>query len=60
MQERGDKMQAKVIGTVAAVIAAGLLCFVLAAAGVLAVAIRHAGEDMRNWERWNDNDDRGA
>ena len=53
-------MQAKVIGTVAAVIAAGLLCFVLAAAGVLAVAIRHAGEDMRNWERWNDNDDRGA
>ena len=30
----------------------------LAAAGVLAVAIMHAREDMSNWERWNDNDDR--
>lgn len=49
-------MQAvKVIGIAAAVIGAGL-----AAVGALAVAIKHASEDMRNWERWNDNDDRGA
>ncbi|MEY8219924.1 hypothetical protein AALA46_05290 [Enterocloster aldenensis] len=48
-------MQAvKVIGIVAVVIGAGLL-----SAG-LAAAIKHASEDMRNWERWNDNDDRGA
>lgn len=53
-------MQAvKAIGIVAAVIGAGLLSVGLAAAGALAVAITHASEDMRNWERWNDNDDRG-
>jgi hypothetical protein len=51
-------MQAvKVIGIAAAVIGAGLLSAGLAA---LAVAIKHASEDMRNRERWNDNDDRGA
>lgn len=33
---------------------------IAAAVGALAVAIKHASEDMRNWERWNDNDDRGA
>ena len=53
-------MQAgKVIGIVAAV-GAGLLSLMLAAIGVVAVAVTHAGEDMRNWERWNDNDDRKA
>ena len=58
--ERGDKMQAvKVIGIVAAVVAV-LLSLGLAAVGAVAVAITHAGEDMRNWERWNDNDDRKA
>lgn len=52
-------MQAvKVIGIAAAVIGAGLLSAGLAAVGALAVAIKHASEDMRNWERWNDNDDR--
>ena len=53
-------MQAKVIGIAAAVIGAGLLSLGLAAVGALAVAITHASEDMRNWERWNDNDDREA
>jgi len=58
--ERGDKMQAvKVIGIVAAAVAV-LLSLGLAAVGAAAVAITHAGEDMRNWERWNDNDDRKA
>ena len=53
-------MQAgKVIGIVAAA-GAVLLSLGLAAAGMAAVAITHASEDMRNWERWNDNDDRGA
>ena len=53
-------MQAgKVIGIVAAAVTA-LLSLGLAAAGMAAVAIQHASEDMRNWERWNDNDDRGA
>lgn len=51
-------MQAKFIGIAAAVIGAGLLSLGLAVAGALAVAIKHAS-DMRNWERWNDNDDRG-
>lgn len=51
-------MQAvKVIGIAAAVIGAGLLSAGLAAVGALAVAIKHASEDMRNRERWNDNDD---
>lgn len=36
----------------AASVAAGAL---LAA---FAVAIQHASEDMRNWERWNNNDNR--
>ena len=53
-------MQAKVIGIAAAVIGAGLLSLGLAAVGALAVAITHASEDMRNWGRWNDNDDRGV
>lgn len=53
-------MQAvKVIGIVA-VAGAVLLCLGLAAVGALAVAIQHASEDMKNWERWNDNDDRGV
>lgn len=53
-------MQAgKVIGIVTAA-GAALLSLGLAAVGVAAVAIQHASEDMRNWERWNDNDDRGA
>lgn len=53
-------MQAvKVIGIVAAAVAV-LLSLGLAAVGAAAVAITHAGEDMRNWERWNDNDDRKA
>lgn len=53
-------MQAgKVIGIVAAA-GAVLLSLGLAAVGALAVAVQHAGEDMRNWERWNDNDDRGG
>lgn len=53
-------MQAgKVIGIVAAA-GAVLLSLGIAAVGALAVAIQHASEDMRNWERWNDNDDRGA
>ena len=52
-------MQAvKVIGIAAAVIGAGLLSAGLAAAGALAVAIKHASEDMRNWEYWNGIDDR--
>lgn len=53
-------MQAgKIIGIV---VTAGtaLLSLGLAAAGMVAVAITHASEDMRNWERWNNNDDRGA
>lgn len=53
-------MQGKVIGIVAAVIGAVFLSVGLAVAGALTVAIKHASEDMRNWERWNDNDDRGA
>ena len=54
-------MQAgKIIGTAAAVIAAGLIGLALTMAGAIAVAVIHAGEDMRNWERWNDNDDRKA
>ena len=53
-------MQAKVMGIAAAVIGAGLLSAGLAAVGALAVAIKHDSEDMRNWECWNDNDDRGA
>lgn len=53
-------MQAvKVIGIIAAV-GTALLSLGLAAVGALAVAIQHASEDMRNWERWNDNDDRGV
>ncbi len=53
-------MQAvKVIGIVAAVVAV-LFSLGLAAVGAAAVAITHAGEDMRNWEHWNDNDDRKA
>lgn len=53
-------MQAgKVIG-IAAAVGVGLLSLGLEAVGALAVAITHAGEDMRNWERWNDNDDRKA
>ena len=51
-------MQAKVIGIAAAVIGAVILSLGLAAVGALAVAVQHASEDMRNWERWNDNDDR--
>ncbi len=52
-------MQAgKIIGTAAAVIAAGLIGLALTMAG--AAAVTHAGEDMRNRERWNDNDDRKA
>ena len=52
-------MQAvKVIGIAAAVIGAGLLSAGLAAVGALAVAIKHASEDMRNWEYWNGIDDR--
>lgn len=47
----------KAIGIAAAVVAM-ILSIGLAVAGALAVAITHAGEDMRNWERWNDNDDR--
>ena len=54
-------MQAvKVIGIAAAVIGAVILSLGLAAVGALAVAVQHASEDMRNRERWNDNDDRGA
>lgn len=45
----------KIIGIVAAAV---LLSIGLAAIGALVVAIKHASEDMRNWERWNDNDDR--
>lgn len=52
-------MQAvKAIGIVAAA-GAVLLSLGMAAVGAVAVAIQHASEDMRNWERWNDNDDRG-
>jgi hypothetical protein len=54
-------MQAvKIIGVVAAAGVVVLLFLGLAAAGAVIVAMRHASEDMRNWERWNDNDDRGA
>lgn len=54
-------MQAvKVIGIVAAAGAVLLCCLGLSAVGALAVAIQHASEDMKNWERWNDNDDRGV
>lgn len=49
----------KVIGIVAAA-GAVLLSLALAAVGAVAVAITHASEDMRNWEHWNDNDDRKA
>lgn len=54
-------MQAvKAIGIVAALAAgAVLLSLGLAAVGAVAVATQHASEDMRNWERWNDNDERG-
>lgn len=53
-------MQAvKVIGIVA-IAGVALLCLGLAVAGALVVAITHASEDMKNWERWNDNDDRGV
>lgn len=51
--------EVKVIGIVAATVAV-LLSLGLAAVGAAAVAITHAGGDMRNWERWNDNDDRKA
>lgn len=52
-------MQAgKIIAAAAAVIAVGLIGLMLTMAGAVAVAIAHASEDMRNWERWNDNDDR--
>lgn len=52
-------MQAgKIIAVAAAVIAVGLIGLMLTMAGAVAVAITHASEDMRNWERWNDNDDR--
>ncbi len=46
------------IGKVIGIVAAVLLSIGLAAIGGLVVAIKHASEDMRNWERWNDNDDR--
>ena len=52
-------MQAgKIIAAAAAVIAVGLIGLMLTIAGAVAVAITHASKDMRNWERWNDNDDR--
>ena len=41
------------VGVVFLVLMGAVMC-------LAAVAIDHASEDMRNWERWNDNDDRGA
>lgn len=51
-------MRAKVIVLAVTVIGSGVSSLVLAITGVVQVAIMHAGEDIRNWERWNDNDDR--
>ena len=58
MEREVDKMRAKVIVLAVTVIGSGVSSLVLAITGVVQVAIMHAGEDIRNWERWNDNDDR--
>lgn len=58
MEREGDKMRTKVAALAVTVIGAGFLSMVLAIAGVVKVAVTHAGDDMRNWEHWNDNDNR--
>ena len=51
-------MLAKVIVPDVTVIGSGVSSLVLAITGVVQVAVMHAGEDIRNRERWNDSDDR--
>ena len=49
-----------IMWVVVAAIAAGLLGLALAAAGALAVAITHAGEDMADWGRRDGSGGKGA
>ena len=58
MEREVDKMLAKVIVPDVTVIGSGVSSLVLSITGVVQVAIMHAGEDIRNRERWNDSDDR--
>lgn len=51
-------MRTKIIALVVAIIGAGALSMVLAIAGMIDIVMTRASEDMTNWERWNDNDDR--
>ena len=48
----------KILVIVEAVTGVLILSLILATAGVLAETFVQAGKNMRNYGRWNDNDDR--